>query len=193
MWQQEQKVFFRWLNSRHNWFPNQRQRAQSLALDLILGPEGNLDGFVVLPGDGSFVFLLGAFPWWTRRGRCLSVIEGCCWMISNPCLRTFQMKLVCLVKIGFILRCRYGSYCKHSNSICEPSLETFLFPAACTYWLEETATKPTGCPTLCLFYQLGLTFTKKILPVWTHRVILIFNVTLMCHPRPPQKHCKLVK
>lgn len=143
-----------------------------------------LNSSLVLPGDESFVFLLGAFPWWTRRGRCLSVIEGCYWLISDPRLHTFQMKLFCLVKIGFILRCPYGGYCKCSNSICEPSLETPLFPAACTYWLEDTATKPTGCPTLCLFCRPGLTFTKKILPVWTHGVILIFSVILMCHPFP---------
>lgn len=169
------KGVFRWPNSRPNWFPNQRQWAQSLALDLILWPESDLGGFVVLPGNGSFVFCWGISL--MDQKRSLSV---CNWRLlladKRPMSAYFPGKTG-LVKIPFILRCCYGGYCKHSNSICEPSLETPLFPAACLCWLEETATKPTGCPTVCLFCRLGLTFTKKILPVWTHGVILIFNVT----------------
>lgn len=73
--------------------------------------------------------------------RSLSVCSWYCWMISDPCLHTSQTKLFCFVKIDFMLRCCYRGYYKCPNNICEVSLETPLFPAACMYQLEATVTK----------------------------------------------------
>lgn len=130
---------------------------------MILWPESELNqgqvagqccGFTW--GTEALCLVFGAFPWWSRRGRCLFVIEGYCWMISDPCLHTFQTKLVCFVRMDFILRCCYGGYCKYSNSICEVSPETLLFPAACLYWLEEILLETCLIP--CFFPPLWTWF-----------------------------------
>lgn len=108
---------------------------------LWLLPGGKwLGSFVVYLEMEVLCFAVGAFPSWSRRGRCMPVVEGYCWMISDPRLHTFGTELVCFVKIDFILRCCHRGFCKCSNSIVRRLWRTQV-PAACLFWLEETASK----------------------------------------------------
>lgn len=131
----------------HNWFLNQRKHVQSLAFCGCCLEGKWLGSFVVYLGLEVLCLVVGAFPWQARRGRCISVVESYCWMIRDASLHTFEAKLVCFVKIDFILRYCDGGFCKCSNSIVRHLWRTKV-PTACMFWLEETVSKAPLIPTL---------------------------------------------
>lgn len=84
------------------------------------------------------------------------------------------MEAIVSIQTAFV-RCLWRPSC-FLQSACTDSKRLFLKPA----WYPAS---PLPCG-LCLI------FTKGILPLWSYGGILIFNVTLMCHP---PKQCKLVE